>query len=287
MDGGNSRRNSPYRPAFASSMRCAMKKILSLVFVFIFAVLLCVPFYAEAGADDIALIDIADGILSDDEYGEICVMATNTASEIEAAVGIIFTNSSLSQNQLMKRADKLFDESCDIDGDGIILAVDVKSRQYYIRQIGKMNRLYSSSMDEIEDAALSGLRESDWYTAAKNFISAVGENADYYTPGPDDTCPDDGKLIYDTKQFEIIVAIVAIVIALISVGVMAGRMNNAKPKRSAENYIKKDSFILNLKTDMFLYSTVSKVKIESDSSRSGGGGGGGGGGGRGGRGGSF
>lgn len=259
-----------------------MKKILSVILAFVFAVILCVPFYA--GNDNIGLIDIADGIISDDEYGELFSMVTNAASEADAAVGIIFTNSSLSQNQLKKRADELFDENCDKNGDGIILAVDVESRQYYIRQIGKMNRLYSYAMDEIENAALNGLRKSDWYAAAENFIYAVTENAGYYDKNA--SARDSGKLISDVKKFETITVIVAIVIALIAVGIMAARMNNARPKRSAENYIKNDSFVLDLKTDMYLYSTVSKTKISTESSGSRGGGGGGGGS-RGGRGGSF
>lgn len=74
-------------------------------------------------------------------------------------------------------------------------------------------------------------------------------------------------------------------ISLIATGIMAAGMNNAKPGRAAANYVKKDSFKLGEKTDMYLYSTVTKVKIETESKSSSGGGGGGSS--RGGRGGSF
>lgn len=273
--------------AYPASVRWRMKrKILSFIILAACLMLFCMPCFAEAGADDIALIDTY-GVLSYDEYCEVSAMASDTAKKIEAAVGIIFTDLSLSQKQLMERADEVFDASCDIDGDAIILAVDVSSRQYYIRQIGKMNSLKSSAMDNIENAALKGLKKSDWYAAATGFIESIAENM--YFSSPDDGDYSDGD--YDDPKAdivkkEVIIICVSIVISLIATGIMAAGMNNAKPGRAAANYIKKDSFKLGEQTDMYLYSTVTKVKIETEN-RSSGGGGGGGGGSRGGRGGSF
>ena len=150
-----------------------------------------------------------------------------------------------------------------------------------------MNSLKSTAMDNIENAALKGLKKSDWYAAATGFIESIAENM--YFSSPDDGDYSDGD--YDDPKAdivkkEVIIICVSIVISLIATGIMAAGMNNAKPGRAAANYIKKDSFKLGEKTDMYLYSTVTKVKIETEN-RSSGGGGGGGGGSRGGRGGSF
>lgn len=262
------------------------RKILSLIIFAACLILFCLPCFA-GGLWNAPLIDIADGILSDDEISEITALAKDAAEKNKASVGIIFADSSLSRDELTERADALYDDNCDQKSDAIILAVDITSRQYYIRQIGKMNSLKSSAMDNIENAALKGLKKSDWYAAATGFIESIAKNA--YFSNPDDGDYSDGD--YDDPKAdivkkEVIIICVSIVISLIATGIMAAGMNNAKPGRAAANYVKKDSFKLGEKTDMYLYSTVTKVKIETEN-RSSGGGGGGGGGSRGGRGGSF
>lgn len=272
--------------AYPASVRWRMKKkILSFIILAACLMLFCIPCFA-GGLWNAPLIDIADGILSDDEISEITALAKDAAEKNKASVGIIFADSSLSRDELTERADALYDDNCDQKSDAIILAVDVSSRQYYIRQIGKMNSLKSSAMDNIENAALKGLKKSDWYSAATGFIESVSENM--YFSNPDDGDYSDGD--YDDPKAdivkkEVIIICVSIVISLIATGIMAAGMNNAKPGRAAANYIKKDSFKLGEQTDMYLYSTVTKVKIETENRSSGGGGGGGGS--RGGRGGSF
>ena len=258
-----------------------MKKFLSLVILTACLTLLCIPCFAEANLKNVSLIDIEDGIFTSDEINNIRTLAQNAAAENGAS--IIFTNSSLSKNQLMARADRLYDDNCDPESDAIILAVDISSRKYYIRQIGKMNHLYSSSMDAIEEAALAGLRKSDWYIAATGFIGSIAEYAEYHEPDP--SYSEDGtELSMLTK--EVIVICVGIAIGLIVTGIMSACMNNAKPGHNATSYAKKDSFNLDERTDVYLYSTVTKTKIETESSSSRGGSYGGGSS-RGGRGGSF
>ena len=260
-----------------------MKKFLSLVILTAYLTLLCIPCFAEANLKNVSLIDIEDGIFTSDEINNIRTLAQNAAAENGASIGIIFTNSSLSKNQLMARADRLYDDNCDPESDAIILAVDISSRKYYIRQIGKMNHLYSSSMDAIEEAALEGLRKSDWYIAATGFIGSIAEYAEYHEPDP--SYSEDGtELSMLTK--EVIVICVGIAIGLIVTGIMSACMNNAKPGHNATSYAKKDSFNLDERTDVYLYSTVTKTKIETESSSSRGGSYGGGSS-RGGRGGSF
>lgn len=273
--------------AYPASVRWRMKKkILSFIILAACLMLFCMPCFA-GGLVNAPLVDVADGILSDDEISEITALAKDTAETCKASIGIIFTDSSLEQDELMELADALYDDNCDQKSDAIILAVDVSSRQYYIRQIGKMNSLKSTAMDNIENAARKGLKKSDWYAAATGFIESIAENM--YFSSPDDGDYSDGD--YDDPKAdivkkEVIIICVSIVISLIATGIMAAGMNNAKPGRAAANYIKKDSFKLGEKTDMYLYSTVTKVKIETEN-RSSGGGGGGGGSSRGGRGGSF
>lgn len=56
-----------------------------------------------------------------------------------------------------------------------------------------MNSLKSSAMDNIENAALKGLKKSDWYSAATGFIESIAKNAYFGNP-------DDGDYSDDTKS---------------------------------------------------------------------------------------
>ena len=81
--------------------------------------------------------------------------------------------------------------------------------------------------------------------------------------------------LHDCIQKFMIVLVISAVIAFIWVGVMKSKMNNVRRNNFAANYVRPDSFKLTQSSDMFLYSTVSKVtRPRPDSSPEGGGGGG-------------
>lgn len=250
-----------------------MKKLSSVFIVILCLCLSALPVFAAKAPSSIALIDIEDGILSNEETAKIITFAEAAAAEINASVGIILTSSSLSEPQLIRRADTLFDASCDPNEDAIILAVDIVSRKYYIRQINRLNELPSWKADKIESAVLKELKQSDWFSASTEFIDAVSE----YCPDVSDTSSSSNGASALLKK-EIIGFCIAAAIGLAVAGVMASKMNNAKAGRNAASYVKEGSFVLSEQSDMYLYSTVSKIRIRSDSS---------GGGSRGGRGGSF
>ena len=75
----------------------------------------------------------------------------------------------------------------------------------------------------------------------------------------------------DYVILEIIAFVIALVIAGISVAIMRFRMNTAKPKKTATEYIKKDSFRLTSEKDIFMYSSVTKTAKPKDDGVSSGG----------------
>lgn len=255
-----------------------MKKLLSVFTVILCLCISVLPALAAKAPSHMALIDIEDGILSNEETDQITELAEAAADEINASVGIILTSSSLSEDQLIRRADRLFDSRCDPSDDAIILAVDTVSRKYYIRQINRLNDLPSREADNIESAVLKWLKQNDWFLASMAFTSAVSEHCSAVSDTSSSSNGASGLL-----KKEIIGFCIAAVIGLAAAGIMASKMNNAKAGRNAASYIKKDSFVLSEQSDMYLYSTVSKIRVESSSS----GGGSRGGRSRGGRGGSF
>ena len=64
--------------------------------------------------------------------------------------------------------------------------------------------------------------------------------------------------------------IVGVVLALIIVGVMKGKLKTVRSQAAANSYMKKDSLNIETSQDLFLYSTVSRTKIEREESSDGG-----------------
>lgn len=249
-----------------------MKRIrtgLILACVILLSALAALPCFAagNGGGSGTAFSDgfteVADGIFTETELADIREATGRAARAVGANVGIIFTDSGLTESNLTARADRLYDESCDSRSDAIILAVDISSRKYSIRTIGRMNDdLRASALDRIEDLTLDFLKDSNWYGAATAFTGTVGtlQASDFSGSGSRN-----GNLIIA----EIFVILVALGIGFAVAGILVYRMNNARPGKNAANYIKDNSFSLEKSADLYLYSTVTKVKIESNSSSGG------------------
>ena len=79
-----------------------------------------------------------------------------------------------------------------------------------------------------------------------------------------------------------IIVVVPLLIALIVCTIMKSKMKTARIARTADNYIPQGGFNLVEQTDVFLYRTTTRQRIEQNTSSSSGGGGSGGSGGFGG-----
>ena len=67
-----------------------------------------------------------------------------------------------------------------------------------------------------------------------------------------------------------IIPIIGLIAAVITLLIMRSKMNTAKPQKNAANYLKAGSFHLRQRSDMFLYSRVSRrAKPKNNTSGSG------------------
>lgn len=247
-----------------------------------FALTLCALAAGSGGGTGTAyaggFVENPDGVLTAADVTSLQSAAAAAAVQVGANVGVIFTDSGYSESRLRDTADQLYDRECDQRSDAIILAVDISSRNYYIRTIGRMNdNLSGSAFDRIESQTKSQLKESNWKSAALSFIGAVA----VLTPEDLNGSSDSGNLAFA----EAIIIVIGLAAGFITAGILAYRMNNARRGKNAANYVKDHSFSLDKSADLYLYSTVTKTRVQTDSNRSGGGSSGGSS--RGGRGGSF
>lgn len=233
---------------------------------------------AAGSARTEGFVENPDGVLTAADATSLQSAASEAARQVGVNVGVIFTDSGYSESRLRDLADRLYDRECDEKSDAIILAVDVSSRNYYIRTIGRMNdNLSGSALDRIENQTKSRLKESNWKSAGLSFVSAVA----VLTPEDLNGSSDSGNPVLA----EFIIIFIGLAAGFITAGILAYRMNNARRGKNAANYVKDHSFSLDKSADLYLYSTVTKTRVQTDSNRSGGGSSGGSS--RGGRGGSF
>lgn len=233
------------------------KQIFAAAVLLLLLFAMALPCFAAGTAYAEAFIDNTGGVLKDSEVSDLQTAARTAAKQVGANVGIIFTKSGLDEDDLDNRADRLYDTNCDGRSDAVILAVDVSERACSIRWIGRMNdELTRSAKNRIESLTVERLSDDNWSGAATAFVAAVGSLT------ADDFSAKSGNLLIG----EFIVGIVALVIGFAVAGIFAYRMNNARRGRNAANYVKNNSFALNKSADLYLYSTVTKTRVESSSS---------------------
>ncbi len=150
--------------------------------------------------------------------------------------------------------------------DGIILLLvtgaEVGNRDYTIVNTGRSEKIFDDdAMYELEDAMLPYLRASNFSAGMAQFVAGVEERLEYMTP----------------KNRTVRAALIAfgggLVIGVIVALILKGQLKTVRRKIGAKSYIRDGSFQLNRVQDIYLYTTTTRRKIETQSSGGGHGGG--------------
>lgn len=143
--------------------------------------------------------------------------------------------------------------------DGILLLVSKAERDWYISTSGSGIALFSDqTIDSIGNDLSSELSDGEYYEAALTFL----ESSEAVLRG-------DYEVNKEFPLFAELIVVVLSLIAAIAIGAVVKRsMNTARKQTNASSYVASGSSKITLARDTFLYSTVSKVKIESNSSGS-------------------
>lgn len=175
-------------------------------------------------------------------------------------------------------ADDYFDYNgygCGSGRDGILLLVSMAERDWYISTSGSGIACFSdTTLDSIADDFVPYLSNGDYYDAACEFLTVAeavlegdyeGDYNDYYSDYYSDDYyaeEDDGFPI----MAELVVIAISVVLAFAIAGVVKRSMNTARKQSGASAYTSPRGANIAVARDTFLYSTVSKVKIETSSS---------------------
>ena len=188
---------------------------------------------------------------------------------------VILTVKSLDGKSAQDYADDYYDNNdygLDNEKSGVLFLVSKGDRKYHISTKGAGIKAFTDyGIGRIKEEIKPYLSDGDYFNACDEFLNITKDFVKAYKDGtPYDTDNPYNEEI-DYVILEDIALVIAFVIALISVGIMRLRMNTAKPKGTAMEYIKKGSFKLTSEKDIFMYSTVTKTAKPKDNDNSAGG----------------
>ncbi len=189
-----------------------------------------------------------------------------------------------------KRPQEYADDYYDYNGyakDGVLFLLSMEERDWYISTKG--NAIYALTdygIQQVGESALPYLKNGDYYGAFDAFLDALPTYFSAYNDGAPidgyaDTSGDyyhgdqEGVVYYEgqPRRVNILISIaIGAVIGAITVLIMRACMNTKRPQRSAGSYLNDSSYHLRTNQDLFLYSNVTKTRIQQESSSSGGGG---------------
>ncbi len=221
------------------------------------ALLWCLPL-AVYGADVPRLTDGAD-LLSPYEEEEILQKLDEISTRQEFDI-VIVTVDSLGVRSPESYADDWFDDhgfGYSDDGDGILLLVSMEDRDTCISTCGEGIDIFTDeAQDEIWDEILPDLRDGYYADAFLTFADAC------------DTCISEARN-FDWGTALLISVVGGLIVALITVGIMKGKMRSVRRQTHAAQYVKSGSLSVTESRDLFLYRNVTCIPKPTGNSSSG------------------
>ena len=258
---------SGYSGFKADILRKLMLLVMSVSIMSVF-----LGFSVSSAAGKKSVIDDAELIKASDEK-ELDKKIKNIQKDKFDVV--ILTVKSLDGKSAQDYADDYYDNNdygLDNEKSGVLFLVSKGDRKYHISTKGAGIKAFTDyGIGRIKEEIKPYLSDGDYFDACDEFLNITKDFVKAYKDGtPYDTDNPYNEEI-DYVILEVIALVIAVVIALISVGIMRLRMNTAKPKGTAMEYIKKGSFKLTSEKDIFMYSTVTKTAKPKDNDNSAGG----------------
>ena len=152
-----------------------------------------------------------------------------------------------------------------VETNGIILCVDMGSREMWVSTTGEEVNRFQSDIDYLLDRVASRLTDGDYDGAGNLFLKLIEQKhkLGFYPPTF-------GKIL--------ISLLIGLVVGLIVLGSLKSQLKTVHQAKAARNYAVPGSFHLRHVNELYLYSSVTQTAKPQPTNRIGGGGFGGGGG---------
>ena len=168
--------------------------------------------------------------------------------------------------------------------NGLIFSFNFDLREYYEATRGVAQTLFSDSgEDELDTLLRPYLSEKDYYGAMTRYTDYISsrlarasqpdESGRLVVTGKMNAPSISQSILLVAENYLIFIVIAALVIGVIAALVMRSKLLIAKPLNTAEKYSVPGSLKLSDTSDIYLYETVTRTKIQQNTGSRGGGGG--------------
>ncbi len=241
-----------------------MKKLISLSTMLLITILLTSFFSLNTFASPIKVFDDYD-VLTDQEEALLDARANELSEELGIDI-VILTVYSLGGYTPISFGEAFLSEYGYAD-DSVVFLLSFEERDYAIATQGIAFDIFTEyASNNAVDHFISYISAENYYHGFNEFLTQAEAKINHYY----DTGYAYGSEPISIVTYILIAFVIAVVIALITVFILKSQLNTAVPKGSAGDYL--SNFRLDQSRDIFLYSTVTKTKIEKSSGGGGGGG---------------
>ena len=220
-----------------------------------------------ANAEKTLVVDDA-GLLGADEIAALTEKLQSITNTYACEASIVTVNG-MGGKSAQDYADDFFDYNgygFGADRDGLMLVLDMGSRQWYITTHGSAIQAFTDEgIQYIGKQMVPYLSDGDYAGAFGEFASqceafmAKAQTGSAYDSG------DMPKEPFAIDSTMILFAIIpAVLIGFITVSVMKSKLKSKRARLNASEYVVPGSFHLTRNTDTFLYRTVTKTEIPRD-----------------------
>ncbi len=260
-----------------------MKRIISFAITLLIISALALPCFAQIESP--YMIDDAD-LLSDYEEQYLLTEIENLRNEYGYDI-IIHTTYDTEGKDIVSYCDDYYDEGAYAD-DGLIFVISMAERDYYTSTCGTLvDSLPDYQIDYICSSVVPYLSDGNYYNAFEEYLRGLGSffSGDYDT---DEISPDihygdyyEDEYYYDydydyqpskpnyfTK--ELILIVIAAVVAFVITSIIKSKMNTAVKQRDADSYVVSGSFVLTGQRDAFVGTHTTRRAIPKNNTNHGG-----------------
>ena len=253
--------------------RLGKKQKILLFPLLLFLILVGLGFQGTASNSQ-KVVDMA-GLLDTEEEEKLQKQLSGIAEKYECDVAVVTVNS-CEGKQIQDYTDDYYEANDYGYGaryDGIILLISMKERKFHMATQGWAITAFTDyGMQEIDDRISGLLSDGKYYKAFRKF----GDLAEEYIVEAQKGTPFDVDHKYRKRMeigMKLLISLLAgLAVAGCVVGGMFTQLKSVRVKHTAQEYVRSGSFHVTRQRDIFLYRTVSRIKIEKEQNSSGGGG---------------
>lgn len=217
------------------------------------------------------VVDMAD-LLSDEEEAQLRSKLEEISNRQNADVVFVTVNST-GNKSAMEFADDFFDYN-GYRTDGILMLISMQNREWWVSTAGRgIPAVTEDALDRYEEESVFYMKYADYATACSKFADLSDEFLTLEAQGT----PYQKTVEKSSSGLAAAGAVsagVGLATGAIGTGSMKSKLKSVHRKRSASEYMKRDSLNMVDASEIYLYSNVTRTYIDRDrDSHSGGGGG--------------